>query len=404
MRTTLRSILFLLLLSAAPITSRAAEPAATAPTSDWITLFNGRDLSNWDKFLVPPGSKEPMVANMDPQGVFTVAETDGESAIHVSGEHYGAITTRAQFTNFHFRVQFKWGLARWGGRARVGRDSGILTSANGITPPFDVESVFGNWNTAEVVFWGGNCIHILNGRVNLVAFNPRYREGDQWIPLTQGKIQLQSEGGEVFYRKAEARPLHELPAELLEQVVSPVGGEDGFVPLLGEAALPAWKQCGPGKFAVADGVATGEGGMGLWWYSGKTFTNFVLRGEFLQEQEIADSGVFLRFPDPGQDPWRAVKEGHEMEIGDPKPANPTWRTGSIYPFHASVMAQTEPVGQWNSYEIVCRGHNYSVRMNGKMVNTWTDTTQRASRGFIGLQNYNDGKTVRHRHLRVKELL
>jgi hypothetical protein len=39
-----------------------------------------------------------------------------------------------------------------------------------------------------------------------------------------------------------------------------------------------------------------------------------------------------------------------------------------------------------------------------VVNTWTDTTQRTLSGFIGLQNYNDGKTVRHRNLRVKEVL
>jgi len=208
----------------------------------------------------------------------------------------------------------------------------------------------------------------------------------------------------VFYRKVEARPLYELPPECLDEIPSPVADEKGFIPLLAEATLKEWKQSGPGKFNVENGVAAGEGGMGLWWYAGRAFTNFVLRGEFLQEQEIADSGVFVRFPDPRNDPWDAVKRGHEMEIGDPNPENPTWRTGSIYPFHASVTANTKPPGQWNQYEIVCRGHDYSVRLNGKLVNTWTDTTKRSLSGFIGLQNYPDQKTVRHRNLRVKELL
>jgi hypothetical protein len=45
-----------------------------------------------------------------------------------------------------------------------------------------------------------------------------------------------------------------------------------------------------------------------------------------------------------------------------------------------------------------------VRINGKVVNTWTDASKRSESGFIGLQNYADGKTVRHRNLRVKELL
>ena len=123
----------------------------------------------------------------------------------------------------------------------------------------------------------------------------------------------------------------------------------------------------------------------------------------MKPRDIADSGVFLRFPDPGNDPWSAVKKGHEMEIGDPSPEKPTWRTGAMYPFHAPLSANTKAVGQWNNYEIVCQGHNYSVRMNGKVVNTRTDAAERTLNGFVGLQNYDDGKTVQHRNLRVKEL-
>ncbi|MDB6039803.1 MAG: hypothetical protein JWM99_3644 [Verrucomicrobiales bacterium] len=453
--------------------------AASEPSPDiWKRLFNGRDLSNWDKFLATMKSSESLIMNQDPKNVFTVTNLNGENVIHVSGEGYGGLTTHEEFENFHFRVQFKWGLARWGGRLNVGRDSGILycgigqpnprtgwlTSiennvmekgvgqwwsvngaiidcegewitpenelyipykkegageknivwrkggprvtaheGNGITPPFDVEGVFGNWNTAEVVFWGGHCFHILNGHLNLVAFNPRYKSGDQWIPFTKGKIQLQSEEAEVFYRNPEIRPISELPPEYLDDLVSPAAGEEGFVPLFSGAALHDWKQCGPGEFTVSGGVASGEGGMGLWWNTARQYTNFILRGEFLQEQKIADSGVFIRFPNPESDPWNAVRSGHEIEIGDPAPEKPAWRTGSIYPFHASVEANTKPVGEWNSYEIVCQGQNYSVRINGKVVNTWTDSTKRSERGFVGLQNYNDGKTVRHRNLRVKEL-
>lgn len=173
--------------------------------------------------------------------------------------------------------------------------------------------------------------------------------------------------------------------------------------LLSSSALPHWRQAGPGRFDVHDGVATGEGGMGLWWFSGRMFTNFVLRGEFLQEQPIADSGVFVRFPDPAGDPWNAVKQGHEMEIGDPQPEDPTWRTGSIYPFAASSRANTLPLGQWNRYELKAVGHTYSVRINGEEVTRWTDPNRRSAAGFVGLQNYDDHKIVRHRHLVIQEL-
>jgi hypothetical protein len=183
------------------------------------------------------------------------------------------------------------------------------------------------------------------------------------------------------------------------------GGDDelGFQPLFSDRALKLWQQCGPGRFMVEKGVATGEGGMGLWWFSGQQFTNFVLRGEFVQEQPIADSGIFVRFRDPKNDPWNAVHQGHEMEIGDPEPKDPTWRTGSIYPFAASSKANTQPPGHWNRYELTCRDQQYLVRINGELVLNWTDPSQRTRSGYIGLQNYNDGKTVRHRHMRIKEL-
>jgi Domain of Unknown Function (DUF1080) len=473
----LPAFLFILLIAGMRTIAFVAEPVFSQPKPEWKPLFNGKDLSGWDKFLASPNGA--IIPNRDPKNVFTVTNLNGETVIHVSGEIYGAITTHDEFDNFHARLEFKWGEKRWPPRATVGRDSGILyccigkptpgtgwmtsiennimergvgqwwsvngaiidvegewitpamephipykkegdgeknivyrkgapritaTPANGITPSFDAEKPLGEWNSVEVVFWGGNCIHLLNGKVNLVSVNPRYKEGDRWLPLSHGRLQLQSEAAEVFYRKIEVHPLYELPTEFLDEVPSPVADEQGFTALLSGEALKDWKQCGPGRFIVENGVAAGDGGMGLWWYAGRAFTNFVLRGEFLQEQEIADSGVFVRFPDPGNDPWAAVKLGHEMEIGDPNPEKPTWRTGSIYPFHAPVAANTKPPGQWNQYEIFCRGHDYSVRMNGKLVNTWTDTTKRSLTGFIGLQNYPDQKTVRHRNLRVKELL
>ena len=111
----------------------------------------------------------------------------------------------------------------------------------------------------------------------------------------------------------------------------------------------------------------------------------------------------VRFPDPGGDPWTAVKAGHEFEIGETDPRDPTARTGSVYPFQAATQANTKPPGEWNSFEIVCTGHDYAMRINGRVVTTWTDAKGRSLEGHIGLQNYDDGKTVRFRNLRVKDL-
>ena len=468
-----------LLLAAFLGTTRGAD--GIKPANEWKSLFNGKDLAGWDKYLgATKGFLAPLGLNNDLRGVFSVVTVDGAPAIRVSGEIYGALTTQEEFENFHIRVEYKWGEKRWPPRENVGRDSGILywsigphgagsgawmrsaecniieratgqfwsvagsfidvegvrvtpemepsvpykkegpgetlivyrrgarqltsTTGDGVTPTVDYEKYGGAWNVCEVIAWGNVGIHILNGKVNLVLTNPRFIEGGQPVRLTHGKIQLQSEGAEVFYRKVAIRPIGEIPAEYLAEVPPAADDEDGFTPLFGKDAADGWKQCGPGNFTLENGVATGHDGMGLWWHDKKQFTNFVLRGEFLQEQDIADSGVFFRFPDPGDDPWVAVHKGHEVEIGDPKPEKPTWRTGSIYPFHAAAEVPVKPYGQWNSYEIVAIGHNYSIRLNGRLVTTWADPTKRSLSGYIGLQNYNDGKTVRHRNLRIKELL
>lgn len=84
-----------------------AVPVAGAD-APWRPLFNGRDLDGWDKFLATRSDSEPLLPNVDPKGVFSVTNLNGDNVIHVTGEVYGAITTREQFTNFHFRVQFQW--------------------------------------------------------------------------------------------------------------------------------------------------------------------------------------------------------------------------------------------------------------------------------------------------------
>ena len=72
-----------------------------------------------------------------------------------------------------------------------------------------------------------------------------------------------------------------------------------FSPLFGASASDGWAQCGPGYFTLTNGVATSHGGMGLWWHTNRTFTNFVIRGEWRMEERESDSGVFIRFPHPG---------------------------------------------------------------------------------------------------------
>jgi len=119
---------------------------ALAADSSWQPLFNGKDLAGWDTYMNKPdrawdvpGLKratngvylEATGKNYDPLKVFTVENVDGQPAIHVSGQGFGTMTTTGTFTNYHLRLQVKWGEKRWSTKANSPRDCGLLYFCHG---------------------------------------------------------------------------------------------------------------------------------------------------------------------------------------------------------------------------------------------------------------------------------
>jgi hypothetical protein len=200
-----------------------------------IQLFNGKNLDGWYTYLQKLGK------NTDPEGVFKVEN----GIIHISGKIFGYIMTEKEYENYHLIVEFKWGTAKWPPRENAKRDSGILYHVVGedkvwpkslecqvqegdcgdffliggatvtgkdvptddgkpriskgrIIKYRDAEKPTGEWNVIEVIADGDTCKHIVNGVVVNEGFHSN---------VTKGKILIQSEGAEVFYRKIELRPL-----------------------------------------------------------------------------------------------------------------------------------------------------------------------------------------------------
>ena len=80
----------------------------------------------------------------------------------------------------------------------------------------DAERPSGEWNTIDLYCYGDASIHVVNGTVVMVLFNLRQPDGSRHKPLNKGKIQIQSEGAEVFYRNLEVEEISSLPEKLLE--------------------------------------------------------------------------------------------------------------------------------------------------------------------------------------------
>jgi sugar lactone lactonase YvrE len=80
----------------------------------------------------------------------------------------------------------------------------------------DNEKPGGEWNTVELVCFGEDAIHIVNGKVVMRLHAPRRIDGPKPLPVTSGPIILQSEGAELYYRDIEYVPITAIPPEFAE--------------------------------------------------------------------------------------------------------------------------------------------------------------------------------------------
>ena len=79
----------------------------------------------------------------------------------------------------------------------------------------DAENPSGEWNTVDLYCHGDTSVHVINGKVMMVLYHSGQLEKGQVIPLVKGKIQIQSEGAEVFYKHIMIEPLDAMPAGFL---------------------------------------------------------------------------------------------------------------------------------------------------------------------------------------------
>ncbi|MHC4398779.1 MAG: family 16 glycoside hydrolase [Planctomycetota bacterium] len=191
--------------------------------------------------------------------------------------------------------------------------------------------------------------------------------------------------------------------------------EAGFVSLLNGTNLDGWqlRRAERKGFVVEDGLLVCPAGSGGYLFTKKEYADFVLRFEFRME-EGANSGVAIRSPLVDRKP---AYQGIEIQILDnPRFAGklrPTQYHGSIYDVIPAKLGALKPVGQWNEQEIVCKGRQITVKVNGQIVvDANLDDVKDAAvleehpglqsaSGYIGFLGHGD--RVEFRHVRIKNL-
>lgn len=149
---------------------------------------------------------------------------------------------------------------------------------------------------------------------------------------------------------------------------APPSGE-GWVNLFDATHAGQWQNTS-GKvagFEIKEGVfhIPGTKVGGYLMYAGETFKDFELHIEYKVAAK-ANSGVFFR-----SNPQDPVQGGFEIQVFDDcgKPASDV-SSGSLYDVATPMFNMSKPTGEWNSFDITCKGSLLVVVMNGwKIIDT-----------------------------------
>ena len=246
--------------------------------SEWKALYNGENLNGFKTHLGKSlGEEWAEISDAATlESVFSVVETDGNKLIRISGETNGSLATKESFENYHLRLVFKWGETVYNKRnsgllyhsfgelgaafdtwmanielqlmhGNLGDTYLMLNTACEIpatqkpetgewvyTPGADLQSFgahangplirkksgeeapLGEWNTVDLYCLGTTAVHVVNGVPVMVNHKTSTHKDGKLIPLTSGKIQIQSEGAELFVKSLAVRPIESIPSELFE--------------------------------------------------------------------------------------------------------------------------------------------------------------------------------------------
>ena len=200
-------------------------PALYASGKTWGALVHKGDYANYHlrlEFKWGPGRWAPRV-NLPPNNGLLY---------HSYGEHGAVFGTWMKSVEFEIMQGSTGMLVRVGEEVRPstyaghdpsiiyphrrfmigGREVDVVTPAWNVENGRDTEKPAGQWNTLDLYVLGDRAVHVVNGVPVLVAHDIKTVTPDgKRTPLTHGRIQLQSEGAETFFRNIMVEPIAAMP-------------------------------------------------------------------------------------------------------------------------------------------------------------------------------------------------
>lgn len=416
---------------------RIRDYLSTMPEDEgFVSLFNGKDLTGWQGLVENPIAR----AQMDPQ-TLEKAQQEADRQMHEcwSAENgviwfngQGAnLCTKKKYGDFELLVDWRitkngdsgiylrgtpqvqiWDTSRTEVGAQVGSGGLYNNQVHPSKPLMVADNPVGDWNTFRIIMTGERVTVWLNGYLvvdNVIMEN--YWDRNQPIfPVEQ--IELKAHGTNLGFRDIYIR---ETPTIDHNQLTNEER-QEGFIQLFNGKDLHNWIG-NTTDYVVEDGMIViypDKGGHGN-LYTEKEYADFIFRFEF-QLTPGANNGLGIRTPLEGNPAY----VGMELQILDN--TAPIYRKleqwqyhGSVYGVIAAKRGFLKPVGEWNSEEVIVRGSDIKIILNGTTIvdgnineasrNGTVDGIKhpglKRKKGHIGFLGH--GSVVKFRNIRIKEL-
>lgn len=474
-----------------------ASAAMAADTAGWKPIFNGKDLKGWSAhYASKTGEGAPA-----PGSIFKV-EDGAIHAYPVqpagSEQPNAYIVTDAEFKDYVLSLEYKWGEKKFPPRADLVRDAGLLYHVHRERPadwPASAESQiqegdtgdswavsvqitsfvdpktglyalpenggvprtvgedgkflrtkhsrvneYPGWNKLEIIVRGDKATHVVNGVVNMRVYDIKSWDAGSksWVKLDKGRIALQAESAEVFYRNIKVRPIAKsddaAPEPYTTEVWFPVppkvtpGATPGAPPsdavvLFDGKSLDNWKSArnggaagwkvdngemvvGPGSGDIQTKANFGDVQLHLEWKTPTLPPDKV-------NQDRGNSGVFLQ-------------DVYEVQVLDnfTSPTYVNGMVGSIYKQFPPLANAALAEDHWQTYDIIFTAPRFNadgslasparltVLLNGVLVQnnailkggtTYIGQPSYTPHGDMPIRLQDHGHLVRYRNIWLRKL-
>ena len=401
----------------------------------YVTMFNGKDLTGWKGLVGNPITRAKMsekeLASKQTEANAKATKNwsvkDNSIVFNGAGDN---LCSEKKYGDFEMIVDWRitkkgdsgiylrgspqvqiWDTSRVEVGAQVG-SGGLYNNAKYRSTPLKVaDNPIGDWNHFYIKMIGEKVTVYLNGV--LVVDNVTLENyWDRSIPIfPKEAIELQAHGTDLAFRDIYVKEINDN-----RYVLSADEQKEGFVPLFNGINFEGWTgntidyEVKNGEIVLNIDNGPSHGNL----FTEGEYKDFTFRFEF-QLTPGANNGLGIRAPLQGD----AAYVGMELQILDDDA--PIYSDLHAYQYHGSVYGvipakrgSLKPTGEWNYEEVVVKGNNVKVILNGNVItdgdiavasrNGTLDHKEHPgllrTTGHIGFLGH--GTVVKFKNIRIKE--